>query len=79
MVSRFEARRELESSPTRVAGVTRESNGGGHVSTLWDVLVSAVAVLLAVVATVRLAHRLTERSYPTELAPGELREPVRRG
>lgn len=53
-------------------------NGGGYVSTVRDVLVSGVAVMLAVVATVRLAHRLAERSQP-ELVPDESNEPARRG
>jgi len=47
------------------------------VSTLREILISGVAVGLAVLATVRLAHRLAERSQP-ELAAEERREPARR-
>jgi hypothetical protein len=56
----------------------RGGNGGEHVSTLREVLISGVAVTLALVATVRLAHRLVERSQP-ELVPEETPDATRRG
>jgi hypothetical protein len=40
----------------------RHDNGGGRVNAVWDVLVGAVAVGLAAMATVLLARHLAEQS-----------------
>jgi hypothetical protein len=48
------------------------------VSTLWDALVGGATVVFVVVATVRLAHRLAERSHPAEPTPSGSPEPTPR-